>query len=223
MAALLALHGVSKAFGSLRVIDELTLEVFDREALGVIGPNGAGKTTALNLLIGRLRPERGAVVFAGRDITTVPPHARCRTGLALTHQIPHPFDALTVFENVLVGGVFGGGRAERLAYGPSLDALELTGLAPKANTLAGALTLLERKRLELARALATSPRVLLLDEIAGGLGEHEVPRAGRGDPARPPGRRGHHLDRAHRARAAVARDPVGGHQRRADADGRPAR
>ena len=174
MAALLALQGVSKAFGSLRVIDELTLEVFDREALGVIGPNGAGKTTALNLLIGRLRPERGAVVFTGRDITNVPPHARCRTGVALTHQIPHPFDALTVFENVLVGGVFGGARAERLAYRPSLDALELTGLAPKANTLAGALTLLERKRLELARALATSPRVLLLDEIAGGLGEHEV-------------------------------------------------
>jgi branched-chain amino acid transport system ATP-binding protein len=174
MAALLALQGVSKAFGSLRVIDELTIDVFDREALGVIGPNGAGKTTALNLLIGRLRPDRGAVVFAGRDITAMPPHARCRTGLALTHQIPHPFDALTVFENVLVGGVFGGGRTERQAYGPSLAALELTGLAPKANTPAGALTLLERKRLELARALATSPRVLLLDEIAGGLGEHEV-------------------------------------------------
>jgi len=174
MAALLALQGVSKAFGSLRVIDELTIDVFDREALGVIGPNGAGKTTALNLLIGRLRPDRGAVVFAGRDITAVPPHARCRTGLALTHQIPHPFDALTVFENVLVGGVFGGGRTERQAYGPSLAALELTGLAPKANTLARALTLLERKRLELARALATSPRVLLLDEIAGGLGEREV-------------------------------------------------
>jgi branched-chain amino acid transport system ATP-binding protein len=174
MAALLALHGVSKAFGSLRVIDGLTIEVFDREALGVIGPNGAGKTTALNLLIGRLRPDRGGVLFAGRDVTTMPPHARCRTGLALTHQIPHPFDALTVFENVLVGGVFGGGRTERQAYGPALAALELTGLAPKANTPAGALTLLERKRLELARALATSPRVLLLDEIAGGLGEHEV-------------------------------------------------
>ena len=174
MAGLLGLQGVCKTFGSLRVIDELTLEVFDREALGVIGPNGAGKTTALSLLIGRLRPERGAVVFGGRDITTVPPHARCRSGLALTHQIPRPFDALTVFENVLVGGVFGGGRAERPAHGPSLDALELTGLAPKANTLAGALTLLERKRLELARALATSPRVLLLDEIAGGLGEREV-------------------------------------------------
>ena len=174
MAALLALQGVSKAFGSLRVIDDLSIEVGEREALGVIGPNGAGKTTALNLLIGRLRPERGTVIFGGRDITSTPPHARCRAGLALTHQIPRPFDALTVFENVLVGAVFGGGRSEPAAYRPSLDALELTGLAPKANTRAGALTLLERKRLELARALATSPRVLLLDEIAGGLGEHEV-------------------------------------------------
>ena len=173
MAALLALQAVSKAFGSLRVIDELTLTVGEGEALGVIGPNGAGKTTALNLMIGRLRPDRGAVVFAGREITKVPPHARCRLGLALTHQIPHPFDALTVFENVLVGAVFGEAHAERPAYRPSLAALELVGLAAKANIRAGALTLLERKRLELARALATGPRVLLLDEIAGGLGEHE--------------------------------------------------
>ena len=173
MAALLALQRVSKTFGSLRVIDALTLAVGEREALGVIGPNGAGKTTALNLMIGRLRPERGAVVFAGRDITTAPPHARCRAGIALTHQIPHPFDALTVFENVLVGGVLGGGASERLAYGASMEALELAGLAGKANTRAGVLTLLERKRLELARALATGPRVLLLDEIAGGLTEAE--------------------------------------------------
>jgi branched-chain amino acid transport system ATP-binding protein len=174
MAALLALENVSKGFGSLRVIDGLTLAVDEREAVGVIGPNGAGKTTALNLMIGRLRPEGGAVVFAGRDITDVPPHARCRAGIALTHQIPHPFDALTVFENVLVGGVFGVGASERAAYGASMAALGLTGLAAKANTRAGTLTLLERKRLELARALATGPRVLLLDEIAGGLGEHEV-------------------------------------------------
>ena len=174
MAALLALQNVSKTFGSLRVIDGLTLEVGEREALGVIGPSGAGKTTALNLMIGRLRPESGAVVFAGRDITSAAPHTRCRAGMALTHQIPHPFEALTVFENVLVGGVFGGGTSERLAYGPSMEALELAGLAAKANTRAGTLTLLERKRLELARALATGPRVLLLDEIAGGLSEHEV-------------------------------------------------
>ena len=174
MAALLALQGVSRSFGSLRVIDDLSLAVAPGEALGVIGPNGAGKTTALNLMIGRLRPQRGAVVFDGRDVTAVLPHARCRTGIALTHQIPHPFADLTVFENVLVGSVFGGGRGERAAYAPGLAALELTGLAPKANTRAGALSLLERKRLELARALATGPRVLLLDEIAGGLAEAEV-------------------------------------------------
>ena len=174
MAALLGLQAVSKAFGSLRVLDGLTLAVAEREARGGLGPNGAGKTTALNLMIGRLRPDRGAVVFAGREITKTPPYARCHDGIALTHQIPHPFDALTVFENVLVGGVFGAARAERQAYGPAMTALELAGLAAKANVRAGALTLLERKRLELARALATGPRVLLLDEIAGGLGEHEV-------------------------------------------------
>jgi branched-chain amino acid transport system ATP-binding protein len=174
MAALLGLQAVSKAFGSLRVLDGLTLAVAEGEALGVIGPNGAGKTTALNLMIGRLRPDRGAVVFGGREITKTPPHARCHDGIALTHQIPHPFEALTVFENVLVGGVFGAARAERQAYGPAVAALELAGLAAKANVRAGLLTLLERKRLELARALATGPRVLLLDEIAGGLGEHEV-------------------------------------------------
>ena len=174
MAALLALENVSKTFGSLRVVDGLTVSVGEGEALGVIGPNGAGKTTALNLMIGRLRPESGTVTFAGRDITSTSPPARCRAGIALTHQIPHPFEALTVFENVLVGGVFGAGASERLAHGPSMAALELAGLASKANTRAGALTLLERKRLELARALATGPRVLLLDEIAGGLSEHEV-------------------------------------------------
>ncbi|HEX5531325.1 MAG TPA: ATP-binding cassette domain-containing protein [Methylomirabilota bacterium] len=174
MAALLALRGVSKTFGSLRVIDDLSLSIASGEALGLIGPNGAGKTTALNLLIGRLRPEQGAVVLDGRDVTAVAPHARCRAGIALTHQIPHPFEALTVFENVLVGGIFGAGRAERLAHAPALAALRLTGLVARANDRAGVLTLLERKRLELARALATAPRVLLLDEIAGGLGEGEV-------------------------------------------------
>src|SRR4029453_4351772 len=199
MAALLALQDVSRSFGSLRVIDGLSLAVADGEALGGIGPNGAGKTTplnlmirpprparggvgrsgagkttALNLMMGRLRPERGAVVFDGRDVTRVAPHARCRTGIALTHQIPHPFEELTVFENVLVGGA----RGERWAYARWRAALNLSGLAPKANTRAGALTLLERKRLELARALATSPRVVLLDEIAGGLAEQEVHELG---------------------------------------------
>ncbi len=179
MTALLALDRVSKAFGSLLVTDQLSLALQDGEALGVIGPNGAGKTTALNLMIGRLRPDRGAVLFAGRDVTRLPAHARCRAGIALIHQIPRPFEALSVFENALVGAMFGrGGGArddrDRSAEQACATALELTGLAAKANTRAGALTLLERKRLELARALATRPRVLLLDEIAGGLTEAEV-------------------------------------------------
>ena len=173
---LLALEGVSKAFGSLLVIDELSLAVEDGEALGVIGPNGAGKTTALNLMIGRLRPDRGAVVFAGRDVTPLAPYARCRAGIALTHQIPHPFEALTVFENALVGATFGRAAGKGNADEACGSALQLSGLAAKANTRAGALTLLDRKRLELARALATQPRVLLLDEIAGGLSEGELVR-----------------------------------------------
>jgi branched-chain amino acid transport system ATP-binding protein len=156
------------------VLDRLSFAVDEREAVGVIGPNGAGKTTALNVMAGRLRPDRGRVLFDGRDVTALPAHARCRAGIALTHQIPHPFEAMTVFENVLVGATHGGGRAERSAYPTCADALERSGLAAKANSRAGALTLLERKRLELARALATRPRVLLLDEIAGGLTEPEV-------------------------------------------------
>jgi branched-chain amino acid transport system ATP-binding protein len=156
------------------VLDRLTLAVHAGEAVGVIGPNGAGKTTALNVMAGRLRPDRGRVIFDGRDVTAMPAHARCRAGIALTHQIPHPFEAMTVFENVLVGATHGGGQTERAATGPCLEALAQSGLGGKASVRAGALTLLERKRLELARALATRPRVLLLDEIAGGLTEPEV-------------------------------------------------
>jgi branched-chain amino acid transport system ATP-binding protein len=156
------------------VLDRLALSVGEREAVGVIGPNGAGKTTALNVMAGRLRPDRGAVLFDGRDVTAMPAHARCRAGIALTHQIPHPFEAMTVFENVLVGATHGGGQPERDARSGCLAALEQSGLAARANARAGSLTLLERKRLELARALATRPRVLLLDEIAGGLTEPEV-------------------------------------------------
>ena len=174
MATLLRLDRVSKAFGSLQVIDELSLHVDRGEALGVIGPNGAGKTTMLNLIAGRLRPDAGSVSFDGKDITRAAPHARCHAGIALTYQIPHPFGGMTVFENILVGATHGALKSERDAYATGVALLELTGLAHTANRLAGSLTLLERKRLELARALATSPRLLLLDEIAGGLTEGEV-------------------------------------------------
>jgi branched-chain amino acid transport system ATP-binding protein len=171
---LLALDKVSKRFGSLQVTDRLTLQVRRGEALGIIGPNGAGKTTLLNLIGGDVRADAGRIAFDGRDITALPPAARCHLGIARSYQIPHPFVGLTVFENVLVGATFGCRRSERAARANALQVLERTGLADKVNRLAGSLPLLDRKRLELARALATEPTLLLLDEIAGGLTEHEV-------------------------------------------------
>ena len=173
-APLLRLEAVSRSFGSLKVTDQLTLQVARGEALGIIGPNGAGKTTLMNLIGGDVLPDSGRIVFDGQDVSALAPPARCRAGIGRSYQIPHPFVGLTVFENVLVGATFGAQRAEHAARPRALRVLERTGLAAKANTLAGALPLLDRKRLELARALATEPRLLLLDEIAGGLTEHEV-------------------------------------------------
>ena len=181
----LELDGLSKSFGALKVIDDLHVHLDEGEALGVVGPNGAGKTTMLHLAAGQLRPDAGRVRLAGQDVTGLPARARCQLGLARTFQVPQPFSGMTVYENVLVGATFGaGGRggsslaprrvAHPDAHRASLEALELAGLTADANRLAGSLTLLERKRLELARALATGPRVLLLDEVAGGLTEPEV-------------------------------------------------
>jgi len=171
MAAILELEGLSKSFGALTVVDDLDLRLDAGEALGVVGPNGAGKTTMLHLVAGQLRPDAGRVRLDGRDVTGLPARTRCQLGLARTYQIPQPFAGMTVYENVLVGATFGG---DREAHRASLEALALAELADRANRLAGSLTLLERKRLELARALATGPRVLLLDEVAGGLTEPEV-------------------------------------------------
>jgi branched-chain amino acid transport system ATP-binding protein len=172
-AALLEIDRVTKRYGALTVADRLSLSVGEREALGVVGPNGAGKTTMFNLITGDVAPNAGRILFAGNDITAMPPHERCRIGIARSYQIPHPFTKMTVFENLLVGAMFGGGQTERASYRRCAEVLELTGLGGKANFTAGALTLLQRKRLELARALVTSPRLLLLDEIGGGLTEHE--------------------------------------------------
>ena len=171
---LLDLRDVSRRFGALRVVDRLNLQVTQGEALGVIGPNGAGKTTLMNLIAGDIPVNSGQVVFAGRDVTDLPPQERCRAGIARSYQVPHPFVGLTVYENVLVGAVFGADMRESAARAHVAQVLEQTGLAPKADRVAGALPLLDRKRLELARALATRPRLLLLDEIAGGLTDQEV-------------------------------------------------
>ncbi|MBW3663168.1 MAG: ABC transporter ATP-binding protein [Actinobacteria bacterium] len=173
MDTLLRAERLTKVYGADAVVDELTFHVDEGEALGVVGPNGAGKTTTLGLIAGSVTVDGGRVTFAGRDVTRIPARSRTHLGMARTFQIPRPFAGMTVFENVLVAGTYGaretGDTEERVA-----SALERTGLDDVANTVAGSLPLLRRKRLELARALATGPRLLLLDEIAGGLTEAEV-------------------------------------------------
>jgi branched-chain amino acid transport system ATP-binding protein len=170
---LLQLRSLSKSFGSVKAADAVDLDVTAGEALGIIGPNGAGKTTLFNLVAGDLRPDAGTIRFAGSDVSALPTHRRCAAGIGRTYQIPRPFENLTVFENLLVGAVYGAGKRERDAVAGCAAILAETGLAERANRRAGSLTLLERKRLELARALATGPKLLLLDEIAGGLTEGE--------------------------------------------------
>ena len=156
----------------------------------------------------RCAPDAGRVILAGADITRLAPERRCRMGIGRSFQIPQPFNGMTVFENLVVAAAFGGGRREREVYPRCVELLGQCGLADKANRPAGSLTLLDRKRLELARALATQPRVLLLDEVAGGLTEHECRGAGRADPGHPPRRRVDHLDRARRACADRRRRPA---------------
>jgi len=170
---ILKLENLSKSFDSITAIDAVDLEVTQGEALGVIGPNGAGKTTLFNLVTGLLRPDTGSVWFDGRDITRAPPRVRCIAGIGRSFQIPHPFESLTVFENLLVGAIHGRRRREAQVIDACGEILERTGLIAFANRRAGMLNLLGRKRLELARALASAPRLLLLDEIAGGLSEAE--------------------------------------------------
>jgi len=173
MTVLLELNEVSKSYGALRAVDTVSLVVEHGEALAVIGPNGAGKTTLFNLITGDVAPSGGRMLFDGSDMTTMPPHARSRLGIGRSYQIPHPFANMSVFENLLVGAIFGGSITERESYKHCSDLLRVTGLYDKANVPAHTLTLLQRKRLELARALAIQPKLLLLDEIAGGLTEYE--------------------------------------------------
>src|SRR4051812_26844301 len=170
---LLAAEDVRKQFGALVVLDGVGLSVGAGEAVGIVGPNGAGKTTLLDVLAGAQRPNAGTVRFRGDDVTHMNAAGRCTLGVGRTHQIPRPFADMTVFENVLVGTTTGGGLRGQEAYDRALAVLDSTGLMPVANRRAAALGLLSRKRLEMARALATGPVVLLLDEIAGGLTEDE--------------------------------------------------
>lgn len=170
---ILALENVSKKFGALTVADGISFEVPEGQALGIIGPNGAGKSTLFNLITGNISVDAGRIAFDGTDVTRTKPMRRCLMGMGRTFQIPQPFGKQTVFENLLVAAAFGTGTSEAEAADSCAQILAETGLSRHANKIAGSLTLLERKRLELARALATDPRLLLLDEIAGGLTEAE--------------------------------------------------
>src|SRR5215475_5228504 len=170
---ILALQKICKRFGAVVVAQEIDLALDEGEALGIIGPNGAGKTTLFGIATGTIMPDGGQVLLSGIDVTRLSPDRRCRLGLARSFQIPQPFGGMTVFENAVVAAAFGQNKREHDVYASCIEILDRCGLAAKANRLARALTLIDRKRLELARALATGPRVLLLDEVAGGLTEHE--------------------------------------------------
>jgi branched-chain amino acid transport system ATP-binding protein len=171
---LLQLEGISKRFGRVVVADEVTFQLEEGASLGVVGPNGAGKTSLFGIVSGDIKPDAGKVRFDGRVLNSLNAPARCRLGIGRTYQIPQPFDNLTVFENALLAAQQGAQERGRASYDLAYSSLERAGLAELANRPAASLGLLHRKRLELARALATRPRLLLLDEIAGGLTDLEV-------------------------------------------------
>jgi branched-chain amino acid transport system ATP-binding protein len=169
----LDVSGLQKSYGALAVTKDVSFALSAGRALGVIGPNGAGKTTLFNLLTGTVRPDAGSIRYFGADIGKTDARARCRMGVTRSFQVPQPFVGLTVFENALVAATFGQGVSEAAARPMAEDALRRTGLWPKAGKRAGELGLLDRKRLELARSIATAPKLMLLDEIAGGLTDAE--------------------------------------------------
>lgn len=172
-APILSARGLGKSFGALKALSDVSLDLAPGEAVGIVGPNGAGKSTLLAALAGSFLPSAGQILLDGRDITRTGAAETCRLGIAKTHQIPKPFDGLTAFENVRTAAAFGGGGddlADEVAY----EALKLCRMLPLANQRAESLGLLDRKRLEVARALATGPRVILLDEVGGGLTDAEA-------------------------------------------------
>ena len=171
---LLELDHVTKRFGRVVIAEDLSFAVGPGEVVGIVGPNGAGKTSLFGLISGDLAPGAGEVSFAGRTVTKLDAAARCRLGIGRTYQVPRPFGDMTVFENLLVAAQQGGGLRRRASYAAAVGALDRCGMTGQANVPAERLGLLQRKRLELARALATQPTLLLLDEVAGGLTDPEV-------------------------------------------------
>ena len=174
MADILVVEKLTKRFGNLSAVNNLSFNVQEGEILGMMGPNGAGKTTVFNLITGVYPPTEGKVNYKGKDVTHLSAANRCRLGIGRTYQIPRPFENMTVFENLLVGAEYGATLKGKQAHALSTEILDFTGLLSKKDWFAGKLTLLDRKRLELARALATQPNLLLIDEVAAGLTEAEV-------------------------------------------------
>jgi branched-chain amino acid transport system ATP-binding protein len=174
VTALLELDRVTKRFGRVVIAEDLSFSVGQGDVVGIVGPNGAGKTSLFGLISGDLAPGSGQIRFAGRTVTKMESAARCRLGIGRTYQVPRPFADMTVFENLLVAAQQGGGMRRQPSYAAAATALERTGMPDQANVPAARLGLLQRKRLELARALATQPSLLLLDEVAGGLTDPEV-------------------------------------------------
>ena len=174
MSKILTVENLHVAYGKFKVIHTLSFDVEEGEVLGVIGPNGAGKTTLMNALCGLVLPYNGRICYYDQDITRESPDKRCMRGIGRTYQIPRPFEGLTVFENVLVAAAYGVRRSERASVDDTKDILKQTGLFEKGDVIAGTLPLLDRKRLEIARGLASKPKLLLLDEVAAGLTDAEV-------------------------------------------------
>ncbi|WP_184401697.1 ABC transporter ATP-binding protein [Rhizobium sp. BK650] len=172
--ASLSARGIGKRFGALVVLENLNFSMAGGEAVGIVGPNGAGKTTLLSVLAGAFPPSQGTITFDGADVTNRTAAERCHSGLVRTHQIPKPFSGMTTFENVFVAASHGNATSRNEAYDRVVDSLSLCGMLGVSNRPADTLGLLDRKRLELARALATQPRLLLLDEIGGGLTDGEA-------------------------------------------------
>lgn len=172
--SLLQLEGVSKRFGQVVVADGVTFQLEEGASVGIVGPNGAGKSSMFAMISGDIKQDAGTIKFAGEDLHRFSTSGRCRHGIGRTYQIPQPFEHMSVFENALLAAQQGAQARGHESYEMAYGALEQVGLAAFANRPAGTLGLLHRKRLELARALATNPRILLLDEIAGGLTDPEV-------------------------------------------------
>ena len=174
MEKILEFIHVNAGYGRVQILNDLSFSVNKGQVFGVIGPNGSGKTTMFNALLGLITPSSGKIIFDNIDITRFSANVRCKMGLGRTFQIPRPFENMSLYENVLVAAVHGGSHSERAAKEVALSCLKQTGLYEKREIRSGELTLLDRKRLEIARALGTSPKLLLLDEVAAGLTEAEV-------------------------------------------------